>query len=145
MNVHILNGDALKEQLDKSLSGNIIVARECMIEGSTSGSSLEELFQNRAEFLKTTYGTPIEEYREKSVSEFRKLSGLGPAATVNLWFEDDLFCQTNLWFCCHLIKQYTRIGEVYLVRAVGELQFGFGGMSVGSLLEAYEQKSFYRI
>ena len=47
---HILNGDALKEKFPEDLKGEIVVARECMVVGNVKGSTLEEVFQSRAQF-----------------------------------------------------------------------------------------------
>ncbi len=34
---HILNGDSLKEQFPENIQGDIIVARECLVDGNVKG------------------------------------------------------------------------------------------------------------
>jgi hypothetical protein len=125
--VHILNGDSLKEQFPESLDAEIIVARECLVEGDISGSNLNEFFRNRAAFLIGNGEPDWEEYFNKSASEFQRIMELKADAEVNLWFEDDLFCQVNFWFTIHLIVKYTKVKTVYLVRPELENRYGFSG------------------
>ena len=103
--IHILNGDALREQFPASVEGELIVARECLVVGDVSGNDLKDFYENRAKDLLKSYGTPISEYFSKVVPEYEKIRKLRVNSTVNLWFEDDLFCQVNLWFCCPPINQ----------------------------------------
>ena len=56
---HILNGDALLHQLE-DLEGTKIVLRECLIEGSTTGNSLEEVLRNRIPFFEEDYFQDID-------------------------------------------------------------------------------------
>jgi hypothetical protein len=46
MDYHILNGDALKGQFPSEIPGQLIVARECLVDGDVSGESLSEFFRN---------------------------------------------------------------------------------------------------
>lgn len=140
MEIHILNGDALKAQLPDSLPGERIVMRECLVDGEPSGETLDLLLENRATFLEKAYGASPEEYRRKTVSEIERIRNLPAAAQINLWFEDDLFCQVNLWFSAYLLKNYTAIETVSLVRPSGDLQYGFGGMDKADLILAYRQR-----
>ncbi|GJM35445.1 MAG: hypothetical protein DHS20C18_44460 [Saprospiraceae bacterium] len=39
---HILNGDSLKEQFPENIQGEIIIARECLVDGSVKGRTLVE-------------------------------------------------------------------------------------------------------
>ena len=101
---HILNGDALKSQLPAdAILGEIIVARECLVDGDVAGNTLEELIQSRVRSMHEMYGTSENEYFQKTVPELRKIVDINEGE-VNLWFEDDLFCQVNLWFVCELLK-----------------------------------------
>lgn len=138
--VHILNGDALKAQLPNSIEGEKIIARECLVDGNVTGNSLEELFINRANFLANTYNSPEDKYEKEVIPEFDKIQSLNNQNSVNLWFEDDLFCQVNLWFVCHLLSQFTKVSEVYLIRPTGNIQYGFGGMNAADLELAYLQR-----
>jgi len=119
---HILNGDALKAQLPKSITGEIIVARECLVDGPVEGSTLEALYETRTQFLSSAYGGNEEiDYYQKTISEFEKIQRIPHGAEINLWFEDDLFCQVNLWFILHLMKESDEIYNLFLVRAESTL------------------------
>ena len=41
---HILNGDELKNQFPNNISGDIIIFRECLIEGNINGNNTDKLF-----------------------------------------------------------------------------------------------------
>lgn len=140
MEIHILNGDALKAQFPESLSGERIVMRECLVDGKPEGRSLEALFDHRMNFLATAYGVAPEQYRSKTISEIERIKNLVGDAKVHLWFEDDLFCQVNLWFTAHLLQGHTPVRECTLVRPTGDLRYGFGGMDRTALEVAFEQR-----
>jgi len=104
---HITNGDYLAEDLKKtSIEGKIIVCREALISGNLKAESLEEFWEIRAKSISEDYNISKESYYEKSVSEFEKILNIQSpeSSEVNLWFEDDLFCQVNLWFCISLLS-----------------------------------------
>jgi hypothetical protein len=61
-------------------------------------------------------------------------------SNVNLWFEDDLFCQINFWFVCHLLKQSNKLPSIYLVRPQNNFAYGFGGLDQKGLQEAYTHR-----
>lgn len=138
MNVHILNGDALREQFPPQLEGEIIVARECLVDGEVRGSNLDEFWENRSAFLEKNYQSSPIDYNDSVVSEFEKILNLPLEAQVHLWFEKDLFCQVNLWFCAHLLHQHNFVAEVYLVLPDRDLRYGFGGMDQEALIKAFE-------
>jgi len=138
---HILNGDALKSQFPPSIKGEVIVTRECLVDGLVGGKSLEELFETRAEFIKKNYGATVVEYREKVVSEFDKIQIIKSGAEINLWFEDDLFCQVNFWFVLSLLQKSTKWNEIYLVRPTVHTRYGFGGLNHEELLSIYKNRT----
>jgi hypothetical protein len=109
MILHVLNGDALAENFN--LEGEIVICRECLIEGETNANSLEEFWKLRAEFIEKTYGE--DDYFGKTVREFRKLQNVSANSEVNFWFGNELFCQTNLWFCLSLLEKTD--AEIYRV------------------------------
>ncbi len=136
---HILNGDALKNRFPVShVYGEVIIMRECLVDGPSSGNNLEDFFKNRANFIKETYGDVDNKYTQEVIPEILKINTIGEGE-VNLWFEDDLFCQVNLWFICSLIYSKDHI-KVNLVRPNKSLQYGFGGLNTEDLVTAYEQK-----
>lgn len=134
---HILNGDALKSQFPNAIDGEIIVFRECLVEGPVSDENIDEFFNQRADFLSLHYGSSVDEYREKVFLELSRLKTID-CQRINLWFEDDLFCQSNLWFLLHYIYRYTDHRDLHLVRPKSHNRFGFGGLSEEELINAFQ-------
>ncbi|MGI9530524.1 DUF1835 domain-containing protein [Lutimonas sp.] len=137
---HVLNGDALKEVFPEDIEGSIIVMRECLIDGDLNGATPEAFFETRATFLSENYGGSKQDYFDKVVTEFDKIRSISEESEVNLWFEDDLFCQVNFWFIAHLLVQYRIKNSVYLIRPEGHHQYGFGGLSETALLNVHKQR-----
>lgn len=138
---HILNGDSLREHFPESIPGEVIVAKECLVDGSVKGKNLTEFFKTRAEFISRNYdGYTEQDYFEKTVPEFQKMQQIPDDADVNLWFEDDLFCQVNFWFSVNLIINSIKSSKVFLIRPTIHDQFGFGGLSESELINAYTEK-----
>ncbi|MEP0986136.1 DUF1835 domain-containing protein [Ekhidna sp.] len=133
---HILNGDALKHQFPEGqISGELIVTRECFVEGPVKAKNKEEFFQKRAEFIAEAYGD--HNYEQEVIPELSKISQIKDSKVV-LWFEEDLFCQINLWFVCSQL--YMNEIDVSLVCPENSLQYGFGGFSKDELVAAYQQR-----
>ncbi|WP_299362917.1 DUF1835 domain-containing protein [Winogradskyella sp.] len=139
---HILNGDALKGRFPKQIDGEIIVARECFVDGDISANTLNELFEVRAKFVTVLYGGSYskKDYYADSVSEFQKIQNIPNKSEINLWFEDDLFCQVNFWFSINLILNNVKDCNVFLIRPATHTPYGFGGLNESELLTAYQQK-----
>ncbi len=137
---HILNGDALLAQFPANIAGNKIIMRECLVDGPVIGKDLQDFISKRALFMQENYSTPIEEYIEKSVPELSKMILLKPQHEVNLWFEDDLFCQANFWFICGILKR-NKIQKAYWIRPENNLQYGFGGLSTEELEKAHSVRT----
>ena len=123
---HILNGDALKDQFPSSITGQLIIMRECMVDGDVSGNSPEEIFSSRTRFMTKHYKdvTPAI-YYQKTTPEFYKMRNIPKDAEVHLWFEHDLFCQVNLWFVLYYLDVCNIKPNTYLVFPNSDLQFGF--------------------
>ncbi len=137
---HILNGDALRERFP-NLLGEQIVMRECLVEGAITGNSLEEFFKIRAQFFTENYQVSQAGYMQKSASEINKLVAIGKNAEVFLWFENDLFCQVNLWFVIYTLIQINPGGlRMYLVSPFPDSWNGFGALDDSELLESFENK-----
>ena len=141
---HILNGDALLDFFPEILPGEIIIARECMVDGPTAGSNLDELWQVRASFIAAEYGESNETYFSEVVSEFQKIDTIPSGSEVNLWFEEDLFCQVNLWFCMSLLLPISEGLSIQIVKPPlqnGKPDWGgFGSLGRNGLAEAYLQR-----
>jgi hypothetical protein len=101
---HVLNGDHLADQLRQTkINQDFIVCRECLIEGNVNAGNMADFWTMRAKFIADTYNVSTEEYFSKTVSEFEKLNHLPDNSEVCLWFENDLFCQTNMWFVISIL------------------------------------------
>ncbi|MGR3810322.1 DUF1835 domain-containing protein [Jiulongibacter sp. NS-SX5] len=135
--VHVLNGDALLEQFPEEIKGEILVARECLIDGNICGDTLDEFFENRARFIEENFGDSKEYYSKKVKSQFSAIRQLRNAE-INLWFEDDLFCQVNFWFTMSLID---KSNMVYLIRPETHNAYGFGGLDQEELISALGNKT----
>ncbi|MTB51131.1 DUF1835 domain-containing protein [Lewinella sp. W8] len=137
---HVLNGDALKEQFPTDLAGEIIVARECLVDGPVQHRTLLDFFRTRAAFLAEAYGDlSWEAYQQGSAREFEKITQIPADSTVYLWFEDDLFCQVNCWFVVHLLHQFVTRPSVHLVRPPKHSPYGFGRYDTEQLRELSTQ------
>lgn len=91
---HILNGDCLFKIFPKNLQGEIIIWREALIDGPVSR---DNFFQDRERFISENYSAEGN-YSEMVLKEFEKISNISENEKVFLWFEEDAFCQVNLWF-----------------------------------------------
>lgn len=140
MEIHLLNGDALKAQFPPEVAGELVVMRECLMDGDVQGNSLPEILQTRARFLEEAYGVAQEAYLSSLEPELEKLQQLTEADVVNLWFEDDLFCQVNLWFTADVLHTNTKVRHIWLVRPDTDHRYGFGGMSHSALEKAYHER-----
>jgi len=138
---HILNGDALKEQFPDSLGTELIIARECMVDGPVTDASLAELFALRSKFISEEYGIGTKEDYIKSIRfEIEKIKVIDEYAAVNLWFEDDLFCQVNFWFIASVLLDFGIKSKVYLVRPKVQNKYGFGGLAKEELIQRYQER-----
>ncbi len=144
MRIHVLTGDSLAENFPSSeLGGEIIVSRECLIEGPLIGRNLPKFWQTRAAFISSNHGDDKNLYAKNVAGEYQKLLLLKPADEVNLWFEYDLFCQVNLWFTLYLLSQ-SQADDVYRiapnVRNQTDLWRGFGRLTSKQLEECFAMR-----
>lgn len=134
--LHILNGDSLGTAFPSSIPGNIAIVRECLVDGPVAANSIDELAVIRAKYLSTTYPEAASKnYYTEVIPELEKILTATTATQVYLWFENDLFCQVNLWFVVNLLKSHK--GQLYLVSPTTDLIEGFGGMKELQLEKAY--------
>jgi len=138
---HILNGDSLREQFPESLQGEIIVAKECLVDGSVKGNNLTDFFNTRAKFISSNYdGYNEQDYFEKTIPEFQKMQNIPDNADINLWFEDDLFCQVNFWFVINLLSKSHQNNQFFLIRPKSHSQYGFGGLNQLELISIFKNR-----
>ncbi len=144
MTYHILNGDCLAEQLNQtSIQGQRIVCAECLIDGDVSGDTLPEFWETRAKFISESYSATRDEYFAKVVTAFDTILNLPEDAEVNLWFENDLFCQVNMWIVLSLLsdrppKALYRVFPV--IHSPADLWNGFGASDTQMLEKAYQSR-----
>jgi hypothetical protein len=141
---HILNGDCLAEQLKQSsIKNEYIICRECLIDGQVNAENIDVFWNVRAKFIANSYQVSAEEYFHKTVQEFLKVDTIPTDSEVCLWFENDLFCQVNMWFVLHLLAQRTDL-QVFRIFPVIENQSdtwkGFGIATAEMLERAYATK-----
>ena len=105
------------------------------------GKDSDELFASRSKFLSQNYGGTQQDYYEKVVPEFQKIKSINDDSDINLWFEDDLFCQVNFWFVVHLLNKKIRNNTVFLIRPESHNQYGFGGLNNAELISIYKNRS----
>lgn len=139
--IHILNGDSLKEQFQNEIAGDTIIARECLVDGDVEGETLDELYTTRAKFLSQNYGGTESDYYAKAVAEFNKIQGIDSGSDINLWFEDDLFCQVNFWFVASLLQKASKHDGVFLVRPTTHTPYGFAGLSQRELVSIFDNRT----
>ena len=143
MILHVLPGDSLVETFKRSgIEGDIAICRECLVEGDVSGDTLPEFWETRARFLSGQYGETADDYHETVVREFAKLTALQSGSEINLWFEYELFCQANMWFCLSLISNSTadifRVAPV--MRSDPDIWDGFGNMGPDDLKACFARR-----
>lgn len=139
---HILNGDCLEEQLRQTkIHSNLIIFRECLIEGPLNAESNSSFLETRAEFIAKSFQITTEDYFRKTVQEIQKIERLPEHAEVYLWFENDLFCQVNMWFVISLLAKRSdlKLFRVFPKSDVGYDHWtGFGTSSAINLEQSYE-------
>lgn len=141
---HVLNGDCLAEQLKQTtVDPNFIVCRECLIEGSVYASNMTDFWNTRTKFITNTYKISEEEYFNKTVNEIAKLNHIPDYSEVCLWFENDLFCQVNMWFTIAILSKYPtlKICRVFpVIENKADRWKGFGIANAEKLVQAYNTK-----
>lgn len=138
---HILNGDSLSGHFPKQIDGEVLVMRECLVDGDVQSTDLENLLHVREKFISNNYGGFTEgEYYQKCTSEFEKMQSIPNGSEINLWFENDLFCQVNLWFVISLLNSSHADYLMNLVRPTPGHEYNFCSMTEAELIEAYSNK-----
>ncbi len=140
MILHVLPGDAIVENFKAAgIDGEIAVCRETLVEGDVSGNTLPEFWENRARFLSPEFPDTENDYHETVVREFAKLTALQSGSEINLWFEYELFCNVNMWFCLSLVSGSTadifRVAPVVVSEA--DIWNGFGRVPPDGLKKCY--------
>jgi len=146
MKIHVLAGESLVEPFRKTeIEGDIVVCRECFIDGDLEADTLEEFWEMREKYLSQTSEEEPGFYEEKVRDEFIRLWNLSDRNEVNLWFEYELFCQVNLWFCLWLLRNTeARFNVVYPpFKTDADVWKGFAYYDVDELKESYGAKATF--
>lgn len=140
MILHVLPGDSLAEEFRKTaIDGEVTICRECLIVGDMDAETLPEFWEQRARFILSEYGEDEIEYHENVADDLAELIDLPLGAQVNLWFEYELFCGVNMWFCLDLLRNTA--AEVYRVepnvRTSDDIWKGFGSLDADALKSCF--------
>lgn len=141
---HVLPGDAHVEEFKKTkIDGEMIVCRECLSVGDVDADSLPEFWEQRAHFILSEYGEDEIDYHEKVADELAKLLDVGKDDEINLWFEYELFCSVNMWFCLWLLSETE--AQVYrvepIVRSEADRWLGFGNLTADDLKTGFDART----
>ena len=143
---HVLPGDSQVEEFRKTgIDGEIIVCRECLIVGDVDADTLPDFWDQRSRFISSEYGEDEIIYHEMVADELAKLLDLDEDAEVNLWFEYELFCSVNMWFCLWLLSEtgaaVYRV-EPAILKAENRWD-GFGKLTAAELQTCYDARSYF--
>ena len=134
----------MAEQLkETNIQGQIIICSECLVEGDLGGDTLSQFWDTRANYIAKTYSTTSDDYYKKCVSGFETIINLPGNSEVCLWFENDLFCQANMWFIFSLLNrgQNHKVFRVFpVIENKEHLWKGFGNSTSQKLEQAYNSK-----
>ena len=117
MTIHVLPGDSLVEEFNKTgINGDLVICRECLVVGPVDAADTQEFWDARAHFILNEYGEDEITFHERVADELEKLRDVEAGYEVNLWFEYELFCSVNMWFCISLLRDTG--ADVYRVEPV---------------------------
>ncbi len=141
---HVLPGDAqVAEFLKAGIDGEVVVFREALVTGPLDGDIFGNFWEARAAFILTEYGEDPFEYHDKVANEIMKIADADEGDEVDLWFEYELFCGVNYWFCCELLRNTQ--AKVFRVEPVlaeqDDLWGGFGFYNARDLSGCFESRT----
>ncbi|WP_108868350.1 DUF1835 domain-containing protein [Aquimarina aquimarini] len=146
--LHITNGDSLTHRIQELnlVTGEIMTWREMLCEGPTEIKiETENSFKKRGGFLKKYYRIDSSSYKEKFVSQLKKLENVTSYDEIILWFEYDLFCHINMVAAISLLlRKGIKDTPIYLVCS-GKIKhekklFGLCELSDLHLKDHYQSK-----
>lgn len=142
---HVLPGDSLVEEFKKTrIEGETIICRECLIVGDVDAETLPEFWEQRARFILSEYGEDEIDFHERVADELEKLADLEADTEVNLWFEYELFCSVNMWFCIsRLADTGAAIYRVEPAVLTAEDRWkGFGSLTADDLQKCFDERKY---
>ena len=143
MILHVLPGDACVDTFrETGLKGEIAIFREALIDGDLSGDSLSEFWSTRERYLSSEHPENENSYPSDVVAEVEKILEPREGDEINLWFEYELFCSVNYWFCLDLLRESKaavyRISPTF--RDAESRWKGFGGLTPTEMLACYSER-----
>lgn len=143
---HVLPGDAVTEEFKKAeIQGEVIVCREAFVVGPLDGDGPDELWARRAQFFLVEEASDEIVYHDSVAAELEKLSNIEQDDEVNLWFEYELFCSVNLWFCLAMLRDSH--ADIYRIEPAtlssDQRWLGFGRMEARDLEQCFEARQLF--
>jgi hypothetical protein len=143
MRVHVLPGDAYVDTFrETGIDGEVVVFRECLVEGDLWGPSLPEFWKTRENYLSSTYPEPDNDYQDSVAGEIERILKHDAGDEICLWFEYELFCSVNYWFCLNLLRD-TRARVFRVSPTVRDEQSkwnGFGKMTADEMRVCWDAR-----
>ena len=143
---HVLPGDSLVEEFKKTgIGGEVLVCREVLVVGPIDAETPHEFWDARARFILAEYGEDEILFHERVADELEKLSDITEDDEVNLWFEYELFCSVNMWFCLSmLVRSGATVFRVEpSVVSEDERWSGFGYLGPDELRRCYDARQMF--
>ena len=146
MKYHVLPGDSLVEEFSKTkIDGDVIVCRDALIVGPVDAETPFEFWDARARFILAEYGEDEIVFHERVADELEKLSEINADDEINLWFEYELFCSVNMWFCLSMLARSG--AAVYRVEpsvlSSDDRWNGFGRLGPDELQRCYDARALF--
>lgn len=140
---HVLPGDAQVEAFrGTGLAGELIVFRDALITGPIDSVNVDEFWERRSHFILSEYGEDEIDFQEKVADELLQLENVGSGDEASLWFEFELFCSVNYWFCLDQLKNTG--ASLYRVSPVNpspdSVWNGFAGHTADDLNACFESR-----
>ncbi len=145
--LHILDGASSADTLSKTdVPGEIFAWREALISGPTpAGLNEDEWIAIRSEYLSQHYRVDSERCKSDLEEQSQTLASYPEHDEVVLWFEHDLFCQTNLlyllnWFS-HQQLGSTKLSLICIGEFAGIDDFrGLGQLNANQLASLFAHR-----
>jgi hypothetical protein len=132
--LHVLNGDATSAVFPASIPGERTVWRDIMVEGPPVAEGAV-----RAAWLAPRLGVAPAEYEARWRDGEAMLEQARGHDEIVLWFEQDLFCATNLWFLLDRLHEASSVSLVFppLTATFG----GLGTLSPEAFVPLFERRA----
>jgi hypothetical protein len=144
---HILNGDSLAASFPSDIpQGKIVIIKEAFIEGPTTTNFGDAgYWLERSQYISDTYKEDPKMYLYNFLTnQLAALQQVTQDDNVYLWFEDDLFCQTNMWFSVYYITRFVQPQFFRIFpKEDNELWCGFGRAEKDQLVLLFDQKKLF--